>query len=206
MRRTKEETARTREQVLEAATDAFYENGVSRTSLDQIARRAGMTRGAIYWHFKDKAELLMALHSGQFLPQERLMDEMLERDDLDPLAFIREGGIDFLRDFQNDERQQKVYAILTLGCEFFGEARETIARITSANEKMLERLTRMVERLQQGGGLSPTWTPVLAARALHACMNGLLSEWIKAERGYDLVEVGTRVIDSLLASMAREGA
>jgi hypothetical protein len=39
----------------------FLERGVSRATLDEIARAAGVTRGAIYWHFRDKLEIFVAL-------------------------------------------------------------------------------------------------------------------------------------------------
>ena len=57
MRKTKAEAQKTREQLLQSALDTFLENGVSRTSLAAIARNAGVTRGALYWHFKNKEDL-----------------------------------------------------------------------------------------------------------------------------------------------------
>lgn len=61
VRKTREETENTRAQILQAALDCFYEKGFSKTSFDDIAERIDMTKGAVYWHFKDKAELLVAL-------------------------------------------------------------------------------------------------------------------------------------------------
>ena len=60
-RKTKEETENTRASILNAALDCFYEKGFSKTSFDDIAARINMTKGAVYWHFKDKGELLAAL-------------------------------------------------------------------------------------------------------------------------------------------------
>lgn len=58
MRRTKLETEQTRRQILDAAEECFRENGIMRTTLQVIAERAGCTRGAIYWHFTEKHDLL----------------------------------------------------------------------------------------------------------------------------------------------------
>ncbi|MDP1673909.1 MAG: TetR family transcriptional regulator, partial [Burkholderiales bacterium] len=55
-RRTKDEAVETRNQILDAAEKVFSARGVSRTSLADIAEAASVTRGAIYWHFKDKAD------------------------------------------------------------------------------------------------------------------------------------------------------
>ena len=59
-RRTKEEAAATRDSILDAAEKLFVEQGVSRTTLQHIATEAGVTRGAIYWHFDDKSALFNA--------------------------------------------------------------------------------------------------------------------------------------------------
>ncbi len=200
MKRTKDDTARTRALVLNAAADAFYENGVSRTSLDQVARRAGLTRGAIYWHFKDKGDLLAALHSDTMLPQERLMEETIARAAEQPLETIESGGIRFLEDFAADERQQKVHAIVTLGCEFVGESRETIARIVSADADMYLRLKSILQMAETNGDLDRNWTSETAARALQCSMAGLLSEWLKTGKAFPLIEVGTLLIRSLIQS------
>src|SRR5256885_1645441 len=60
-RRTKEDAFATRNSLLDAAEQVFYEQGVARASLNEIAQRAGATRGAVYWHFKDKLDLFYAM-------------------------------------------------------------------------------------------------------------------------------------------------
>lgn len=60
-RKTKEEALQTRQIILDAAETLFQQQGVSRTSLQQIAQAANVTRGAIYWHFSDKLALFQAL-------------------------------------------------------------------------------------------------------------------------------------------------
>lgn len=57
MRRTKEEAELTRRELLKAAFRLFNENGYDRTTLEQICRLANVTRGAAYWHFKNKFEI-----------------------------------------------------------------------------------------------------------------------------------------------------
>ncbi len=60
-RKTKEEAATTRANILMAALDLFSEKGFSRTTFSDIAKRIGMTRGAVYWHFNNKPALLAAM-------------------------------------------------------------------------------------------------------------------------------------------------
>ncbi len=61
-RTTKEQAQKTREKLIETAIDVFYERGVNATTLEQVAEAAGLTRGAFYWHFKNKLDLVSAVH------------------------------------------------------------------------------------------------------------------------------------------------
>src|SRR6201996_8183593 len=57
--------ARTQARLIEAAYAEVAENGFAAASLDAIARRAGMTKGAIYSNYRDKAQLLMAVRDAK---------------------------------------------------------------------------------------------------------------------------------------------
>src|SRR4030067_1321008 len=61
MRRTKAQACKTRSKILRAALTEFSTRGYSATRLEFVARRAGVTRGAIYWHFPGKIGLYQAL-------------------------------------------------------------------------------------------------------------------------------------------------
>lgn len=57
----RKKTLETRDRILDAAEDVFNESGYSNTTLNEIAEAAGVTRGAIYWHFKNKEDLFQAM-------------------------------------------------------------------------------------------------------------------------------------------------
>ena len=59
-RRTKEDAEATRNKLLDAAAEVFFAKGVAGASLSEVAQAAGLTRGAIYWHLKDKVDLFDA--------------------------------------------------------------------------------------------------------------------------------------------------
>ncbi len=59
---------RTRSQLIDAATEVIREKGYDRTTLEEVARRAGMTRGAIYNNFKDKEDLFLAVIETRWEP------------------------------------------------------------------------------------------------------------------------------------------
>ena len=71
---------------LDAAERVFFEKGVSRTSLADIAQEAGVTRGAIYWHFANKGDLFTAMFDRSLLPLDELVEASLDTKEPDPLG------------------------------------------------------------------------------------------------------------------------
>ena len=204
MRRTKAEAEQTRENILEAAIDVFFENGVSHSTLEQIATRAGVTRGAIYWHFKDKVEIFKALQDSIRLPQEDLIAHAAEHGHDDPLALIESGFLAGLRLFEEDERQQRIVAILLQRCEYVGEM-AAVARIGEANQRMLNHIRRLIQMASSKGSLRPDWQPETAAHALHCTMTGLIHEWLRSDCVFSLTEVGEKLIRELMCSFRQSG-
>ena len=95
VRKTKQEAEQTRQCIINAAREVFVDKGVSKTSLEEIARHAGVTRGAVYWHFENKSDLLHAMRDQVVLPLiDRMDDELLfnldkeQNPDKDPLTRI----------------------------------------------------------------------------------------------------------------------
>lgn len=60
-RKTKAEAAITRKRILKAALDLFILKGYERTTFEDVAKRIHLSKGAVYWHFKTKPDLLSAL-------------------------------------------------------------------------------------------------------------------------------------------------
>ena len=103
MRKTKEEALKTRTNILKSAMKVFLEQGYSQASLTEIAKTAGYTRGALYWHFEDKSEILEVLVS-------KFHDRFLYKQDeilcstVDPMQKISEIiNINFLELYRNKE-------------------------------------------------------------------------------------------------------
>ena len=60
-RRTKVEAEKTRQKILKAALDLFVKKGYERATFEDVANHIGLTKGAVYWHFKTKPDLFSAL-------------------------------------------------------------------------------------------------------------------------------------------------
>lgn len=75
MRKTKEEAEVTRQAILQSAMDTFYEKGYSKTTFDEIAKRINLTKGAVYWHFRNKPDLIAAIINDYFEKQREYIEE-----------------------------------------------------------------------------------------------------------------------------------
>ena len=99
------------DRLLDAAEILFQSQGVSRTSLQQIAEQAGATRGAIYWHFKDKAALFNAMMERVTLPLELTLasDGQATADDTRgaPLERMRAAFMNALHTTVHDEQTRR---------------------------------------------------------------------------------------------------
>jgi len=111
-RKTKAEALETRTLLIDAAERVFHERGVSRTSLQDIAAAAGLTRGAMYWHFKDKADVFIAMMDRVVLPWEEEHDALLAAAPVDqPLHTLARLATDPLERLQASPPIQRVFRI-----------------------------------------------------------------------------------------------
>lgn len=200
-RRTKEEAEQTRDQILDAAETLFYERGVAHTSLEQIAREAGVTRGAVYWHFRNKTDLFEAMQKRTRLPQEDMLEELAENESDDPLEALRDSCKGALVTIAQDERRQRVCCIMLHRREYVDEMGEPGMRQLRNKEHMIALLIRVFETAEKLGTLAPHWTPLTAALGLHGMMHGLISDWVIGSIPHDLAKYGPPCVDGFFEAL-----
>lgn len=203
-RKTKAEAKATREKILDAAESLFFENGVTRTSLEQIADKAGLTRGAIYWHFANKVDLFRALHERVRLPQEDLVEQAVADGHPNPLGLIEQISLDCLKTMAADERMQRVYAILLFRCEYVGEMAEALKRQQDADTIMRNNLLRIFTMAGKNGTLSANWAPDISAKVFESMIRGLWADWLRYGQNFDVVDVGSKCIAELFEAFRRK--
>ncbi|WP_423457618.1 TetR family transcriptional regulator [Ottowia sp. VDI28] len=152
-RRTKEDAQATRTALLDAAERVFQLRGVSRTSLSDIAQAAGVTRGALYWHFKDKAALFNAMMERVTLPLEGgLCLSGAAAAAADPVAEMRQGLVHALRQIARDEQTRRVLEIATMMVEHIEELSAVRERHLQAQREHVERLRTTLEEASRQRG------------------------------------------------------
>jgi TetR/AcrR family acrAB operon transcriptional repressor len=199
VRRTKEDALATRSSLLDAAERLFQAKGVSRTSLNDIALEAGTTRGAIYWHFKDKADLFNAMMDRVTLPLEEAFREVGAGED--PLAALREHILRALRHTAGDEQTRRVFEVATLKVEYVDEMGAVRSRHVASREQCLGQLQ---QALRSGAKMRERRLAIPAAAAahgLHALLDGLIQNWLLDPAAFDLVRTGEQTVDCYLAGL-----
>lgn len=206
VRRTKEEAQETRALLLDTAENLFREKGVSRTSLAEVAQRAGLTRGAIYWHFENKADLFNAMCDRATLPLEALLENMADPDHPDPLGRLRHAIVQALSLVEQDSRCRQVFEILTLKCEFVNELEDTVQRRQECRRGARDVFAQTLENARKRGQIAPGLDIMMAASALLAYVDGLIMDWGLQRAGYSLAEQAGPMVDLFLSGMkARQG-
>ena len=178
VRRTKDEAQETRNGILDAAERVFSEHGVSRTSLDDIATAAGVTRGAIYWHFKDKSDLFTAMVNRVTLPMEAMVARSSDDAIEDPLASLKACAVTALKRTVTDPQCQRVFDVVTHKCEYLGEMASVKRRISSIQKGCVDRAEQAIRNAVKRGQLPASVNPRLAAIGLDALLFGLISNWL----------------------------
>ncbi len=202
MRKTKVQAADTRDQLLDAAEQVFRAQGVARTSLTTVATAAGVTRGAVYWHFRDKADLLAAMCQRAPSPLEAMLNPVGPPAPADPLASLHARLLATLIRLANDARMQAVFEILIHKAELTGELAAIAARQERDRRDCQANLEALLEQAVGAGRLPVDTDTALAARLLHACAGGIMREWVLDRGAYDLAARAPWLVDMMLGGLA----
>lgn len=200
-RRTKEDAEETRHQLLEAAQRVFAEKGVSRTSLQDIAQAAGVTRGAIYWHFKNKAELFNAMMDSAILPMEQTMQQIGHDAAQDPLLELERAMLQTLHSIESDARTRAIFEVATLKVEYVDELLAVKQRHVQCYLNGTQQMQRSLEDAATRRAVTLAVPPAVAAQGLHALMVGLIHTWVLDSSAFKLVAVSQAVIGTYLAGL-----
>lgn len=179
MRRTKEEAARTREAILEGALACFDRYGITSATVEQIARAAGVTRGAVYHHFAGKREILRAIRERVSLPfLDRADVTLLREDGSSPLGRIELFLLGIVDALEKDRRHCQTVTVMQLRCEYVGELAEELASGMRNLDRLAKALEAAYREARATGELAPDLAPELAALETLMFMNGLVRLWI----------------------------
>ena len=199
----------TRQSILDAAVQVFLEHGVQHSAIQDVADRAGVTRGAVYWHFRNQLDVLEALLDETQLPWQvsrplprpllgttpvALLRQALVRMTTAPLTWL-EGSV---------PAQQLLRIVGQVMNEPDGATRlgaRLNARLDADRAEGLHCLQMALAQTSASGALRPGIEPAAAALGLFVLVDGLMHQWLRQPAAFELTEVGTQAVQSYLAGM-----
>ena len=181
-------------EICAAALEVFAEKGFAAAKLDEIARRAGVSKGTLYLYFKDKQDLFRAVVRSAIAPNIEAITSAISALD----ARFTEVVDMFLRGFAEREARLPVGAVAKI---VIGESRNfpELARVwhDEVAAKAIGTLAGLVERAQQRGEVRPGDPRLYAFSLVGPMVLGALWRTV-------LVPAGGRPLD--LAQLARQHA
>jgi len=170
-----EQTGNTEERILKQAMRLFFEKGYNGSSIDEIAQAAGLTKGALYWHFENKEALLRTIVN-EF--ETRFLDGMIET-----VGKVNGGALD---KFEKYIRYNAAFAyynrelcvsFTTLAGELVGAHHRIEPEIRRIYKKYQDFLTKVILEGKKEKIFKKEIDPVLAALVVIAFHDGVLHQW-----------------------------
>ena len=197
-RKTKQQALETRQHILDVALRLFSQQGVSSTSLAAIAKAAGVTRGAIYWHFKNKSDLFNEIW---VLSEANINDNEVEyRAKLpnDPLSVVREILVYILEATVTEKRRRLMMEIIFHKSEYVG----VMVTLQEAQRILcLESYDRIEQTLKECIVAKMLPANLLTRRAailMRSYLSGLMENWLLAPNAFDLQKEARDYVEVLL--------
>lgn len=202
-RKTKEEALKTRQMLLDAAIEQFALRGVSNTTLTDIADAAGVTRGAVYWHFSSKSELFNAIWQEQ-LPLRDLIHHKLKQIECgNPLLDLRNKFVLGLQYIAETPRQRALMQILYHKCEFNSDMMseyEIRKKIGFGYDTVRDILQGCVRNQ-----ILPKDTNIeIILIVLYSAFSGLIKNWLMAPQQFDLYQQAPLLVDNLMSAVCAQ--
>ena len=198
---TKEEALETRSRILDAAENVFHEQGVAHTSLEHIAQAATVTRGAIYWHFRNKSDLFDAMCERVRLPMEAMVQAGADENIDDPLGQLRAACLFVLREAVENEHTRKVFGILFHRCEYVDAADLIMSRQQQKFHSGTANIERILKNAIVRKQLPADLDIHLAATMFHASWSGLLNNWLFSPGSFNLAGQAERYVDACIDTL-----
>ena len=197
MRRTAEEAAQTREDILAAALREFSQNGYHAANLGRIAKAAGVTRGAVYHHFENKADLYQALLESANLAGGSVLAEAVATGG-DALAICEQILVRWFALVEDNQQVRDILRLWMFQSSQVPELAAVEARLLAQSEASLAAIAQYMQFGIDQGSLRADLDPLVAARAFSAFQNGVIQQWLLLADTFSLKEDGPALARAFL--------
>jgi TetR/AcrR family transcriptional regulator, acrAB operon repressor len=197
MRKTKEEAAITRQILLKAALSVFSRKGYAATTLEDIAQEAGVTRGAIYWHFGSKVELYMSLIETYAVRGNEIVGQVASEGG----SFVEVILRIFIRMLEAVEDDNDLRAVMELSLfktEYLPELEPMRQQSLQRSRAMVESIAGWMHQGIASGAIRSGVDPLDLARSFLAYQDGAIYMWLSDPQAFSLKERAEALADIYL--------
>jgi AcrR family transcriptional regulator len=201
MRRTKEEAEITKQNLLIAGLDVFSRKGYTATRVEDIAKQANVTTGAIYHHFGGKSALYIALVEQSDARANQLAQQVVEEGGT-PATLLRRLLIRMFQFLEEDKAYRSVVELFMNKTEMVPELAAISEQIPAGRRQLALSLSNLIREGVDSGEFRSSLSPEAAALALVGFMNGMGLIWIQDQEHFSIGQRAEEFVDLLLAGMA----
>jgi len=200
MRKTAAEAAETRQAILRAALDEFSQRGYSATTLDGVARAAGVTRGAVYWHFASKAALYEELLRA-FGGQAGAIMGAAAAEGGDFIAVCQRILTRLLTRLEEDKELLAVMELSLFKTERTAELADVVANQRASMNELVAQLAGIMQAGIAQGALRADLDPFNVARGFLAYQQGVFHLWLSDPDAFSLRERASALADLFIGGI-----
>lgn len=200
MRRTKEDSEATKQQILSSALEVFSELGYQKAQLNEIADRAGVTRGAIYWHFKNKEDLFINLINGVSTKSQEIMMKVISQGS--SFTEICKGIlVEQWQLLEEDIEYKKVMKLVLLKAGDFEGISDLKTQQMTSDRALIDQVTQFMSMGIEQGVLRKDLDPIAAAHGYLSIQKGFAMNWLLMEEVFSIKDLAERVADSFIKGL-----
>lgn len=186
----------TRSKIVSSAAAVFAEYGYEGATLDLIAEQAGMTKGAVYWHFSSKGDLFLELVNQSLrnllsgLP--RQLEEIFQSN-------TPQESIKLLIESQFKACEEEKQGQPSLFFEFISKRREPEIKekLDQAFKELFEGTAEILKKLQQRNLISAGLDPQDLSVTLHGLLNGAVLMWTISPKSVPLASIADSIAKTI---------
>ena len=191
---------KTKNHILESAINIFENKGFVRASLEEIAAEAGVTRGAVYWHFKNKYGVFEALHEKLHQPLTSSILEDMQKNCDDSLYQLEKLCVKLLVDLDNDPLRKKILKIFLCKCDYSG-MENVLEKQRKQKLKNIDLFSKYFEKAKKNKYLLPKIDPKITAISLACYMSGIVTEYLRNPQLFNLKKQASQLIKQFFSSL-----
>ena len=186
MRRTKEDAEQTRRAILASAMNIFCEKGYSKTTFDEIAKRIDLTKGAVYWYFRNKPDIVAALINDFAQKHIVLINDFLNTCHEPEFQNIIDMELLINKHIKEDEEFSKFLFFITSQMEWsesiISKVRPSIEETQNIGRNLM---TRILQNLQHKGKIRTDIDVSMIAEVLRMLYAGILEGYFTKRLQHD---------------------